>query len=69
VKQPVRKKRSMTNAMSIRLMPEDVARLEEVAKQLPLPKTTVARLALLLGLKIATADPSKLLSRRGKRTE
>ena len=53
----------MTDPMSIRLTLEDMGRLEEVTRQVPLTKTTVARLALLLGLEIVARDPSKLLSK------
>jgi hypothetical protein len=58
-----RKKKTMTDPMSIRLTLEDMDRLEEVTRQVPLTKTAVARLALLLGLEIAARDPSKLLSK------
>lgn len=58
--------------MSLRLTPEDMARLDTVTKLLqkasrvPLTKTTVTRLALLLGLEMAARNPDKVLKGHGE---
>jgi hypothetical protein len=62
----VRKKR-MTEQLSFRVAPEDMALLEAVFRDLdetgsvPIPKMMVARLAFRLGLEMASKDCKKLL--------
>lgn len=53
------RERQLTGMISVRLSDEDVERLGALSKQMPvLPQTTIARIAMRLGLAALERDPA-----------
>lgn len=66
--------RKLTDAISLRLSPEDSDELDAVCEKIPMPRLTVARIAMRLGLAELRENPARVLEtqvtarpRRGKR--
>lgn len=52
----------LTEVISMRLSPEDKAKLDELAERMPIKRLTIARVAMRIGLEAIAKDPSVLLS-------
>lgn len=55
------RKRELTDLISMRLTPHDTEALDQVCEQLPIPRLTVARIALRLGLAELKRNPARVL--------
>jgi hypothetical protein len=59
--------RKLTDLISMRLTPEDSEELDAVCEQMPIPRLTVARIALRLGLAELRKNPARVLEGKTKR--
>ena len=67
--------RKLTDLISMRLSPEDSDDLDAVCEKIPMPRLTVARIAMRLGLAELRENPARVLetpakarTRKAKRT-
>ncbi len=58
--------RELSKAISMRLAPEDTNALNEVCERIPMPRLTVARIALRLGLAALMKDPAKVFAQEAR---
>lgn len=54
--------RELSEVISMRLSAEDKARLDAIAKRLPIKRLTIARVAMRIGLDAIAKDPAVLLT-------
>ncbi len=56
------RERELQGIMSVRVSEADIARLTALSDQMPFPATTIARIAMRLGLDALEQDPALALS-------
>jgi hypothetical protein len=61
--------RKLTDLISMRLSPEDSKELDVVCERLPMPRLTVARIALRIGLSELRENPARILEGESKRPQ
>jgi hypothetical protein len=59
--------RKLTDLISMRLSPEDSEELDAVCERIPMPRLTVARIAMQLGLAELRDNPARVLEGESKR--
>jgi hypothetical protein len=60
--------RKLTDLISMRLSPDDSEELDAVCEHIPMPRLTIARIALRLGLAELRKNPARVLDGKSKRT-
>lgn len=59
--------RKLTDPISMRLSPDDNEELDAVCERIPMPRLTIARIALRLGLAELKENPARVLEGASKK--
>jgi hypothetical protein len=62
-----RRRKTLTKPISMRLAPQDAAALDAVSSLIPMPRLTIARIALRLGLAELREHPTRVLELEPKK--
>lgn len=59
--------RKLTDLISMRLSPEDIEALDAMCAKIPMPRLSIARLAMRIGLAELKANPARILGSVSRR--